>query len=257
MMPLCTLKTLLKSGKPVLSGWSAVGNAYSAEIMSHAGFDTVVVDTQHALVGDETLIQCLMAVSAGDAIPMVRCRWNEPASIMRVLDFGALGIICPMINTAEDAESFVRACRYSPRGSRSFGPIRAGVTHGADYFTSANDAIVTMAMIETRQALDNIDAILAVNELDGIFVGPNDLGVELGEGPVMDTPNAVLDHALDRIVASANKAGKFAGIFAGSAMGVERRVAQGFKFMCSGNDGMYLKQSIADAYNGIKHFRSY
>lgn len=254
--PLGTLKSLFKSGKPVLSGWCAIGSPFSAEIMGNAGFDTVVVDTQHGLGTDETVVQCLTAITAGGAIPIVRTRWNEPASIMRALDFGALGIICPMINTAEQARAFVSACRYSPVGNRSFGPIRASVTHGADYYKNANDSIVTMAMIETQQGYDNAQEILAVEGLDGVFVGPNDLGVELGVGPLMDDENPTLDSAIETIATYANNAGKFAGIFTGSPTGAERRVGQGYRFMCAGNDGMYLKSSIATAYNGMKHLKA-
>ena len=236
-----TLKEKLLSGEPVLSGWSSIGSAYSAEILATAGFDTVVVDMQHSLATEGDALHCLQAIKAGGSIGMARSRWNDPASIMRLLDLGAMGIICPMTNTKADVETFVSACKYSPKGSRSFGPIRAGVACGGSYYKQANDCIVTMAMIETKQALENLKEILSVDGLDGLFIGPNDLGVDLGEGPLMDTDNVVLDGAVEHIVATAKKAGKFVGVFCGTPEGARKRIKQGCNFVTLGNDGMYLK----------------
>ena len=249
------LKKRLQSGEPVLVGWSAIASSYSAEVMASTGFDTVVVDMQHALATDENLYHCMQAVRAGGSIPMARTRWNEPASIMRALDLGAMGIICPMINTKADGESFVSACRYSPRGNRSYGPVGAGVAYGADYYQNANDNVVTMAMIETVEALNNIADIVSIDELDGLFIGPNDLGVDLGEGPVLDQPNEALDNAIAHIVDVAGQAGKFVGIFCGGADGARRRLGQGCNFVTLANDGMYIRQASVQAHNAIKDVR--
>ena len=251
-----TLKNKLQSGQPMVFGWSAIGSAFSTEILAHTNADGIIIDTQHALGTDNDLLNSLQASRSGGKETIIRVRWNEPASIMRALDFGAIGIICPMVNTREDAENFVNACRYSPRGSRSYGPIRAGLTYGADYYKNANDSVVTIAMIETRHALENVEDILDVEELDGLFIGPNDLGVELGVGPVMDEPNEILDNAVEHIINCARKAGKFAGIFSGSAEGAKRRFAQGCNFAPLGSDGMYLRQMAAKINNDLKDIQS-
>ena len=247
-----TLKTLLQGGSPVLSGWSSIGSPYSAEVMAKTGFDTVVVDMQHSLATEADVLHCLQGIQAGGAIPMARSRWNEPSSIMRLLDLGAMGIICPMTNTKAEAECFVKACRYSPKGNRSFGPIRAGVAYGADYYKNANDSVQTMAMIETKQALENVQDILSVDGLDGLFIGPNDLGVDLGQGPVLDGDNKVLDDAIEHIVTCANQVGKYVGIFCGTPEGAKKRIAQGCNFVSLGNDGMYLKTMAQSMYNAMK-----
>ena len=255
-MDMNTLKKLLTSGQPVLVGWSAIASSYSAEVLASTGFDTVVVDMQHALATDENLYHCMQAVRAGGSIPMARVRWNEPASIMRALDLGAMGIICPMINNKADGQAFVSACRYSPRGNRSYGPVGAGVAYGADYYQNANDSVVTMAMIETVEAVKNVEDIVTIEELDGLFIGPNDLGVDLGEGPVLDQPNDALDNAIAHIVKVAHGAGKFVGIFGGSADGARRRIGQGCNFVSLANDGMYIRQASAQAYKAIKDVKN-
>ena len=247
-----TLKKLLKSGNPVLSGWSSIGSAYSAEVMAKTGFDTVVVDMQHSLATEADVLHCFQGIQAGGSIAMARSRWNDPSNIMRLLDLGAMGIICPMTNTKGEAQSFVNACRYSPKGNRSFGPIRAVVAYGAEYFKNANDTIITMAMIETSEALNNVAEILSVDGLDGLFIGPNDLGVDLSQGPVLDGDNKVLDDAVAHIVACSKDAGKFVGIFCGSPEGAKKRIAQGCNFVSLGNDGMYLKAMSQSMYSAMK-----
>ncbi len=237
--------------KPIIGGWASIGSTFSAEMLGHAGFDCVTVDMQHGLTSDANALQMIQAISATPAVPMVRVRWNDPASIMRLLDFGAMGVICPMINTSQDTQNFVQACRYEPRGFRSFGPIRAAVKY-PNYFQKANDAIVTLAMIETKQACDDLEQILAVYELDGIFVGPNDLGIALGYGAILDQDHQEFDEIIENIAKAAKRFDKWTGIFCGSASGAKKRIAQGYQYVVVGNDNIYLKNASKQAIDQMR-----
>ena len=160
-----TTKTRLQdtwaAGKAAINGWLAVPSPVTAELTSMADFDSVTVDLQHGLVDYQAALTMLEAMSASAATPMARAPWLEPGLIMKLLDAGALGIVCPMINTPEDAENLVRYTRYAPRGVRSFGPTRSALVYGAQYWTKANESVITLAMIETAEALENLDAIVA------------------------------------------------------------------------------------------------
>ena len=174
------LRTLWKNGGVAVNGWLGIPSSASAESMARCGWDSLVVDLQHGLVDYTDAVPMLQAISQTDTTPMARVPWNMPDIIMKLLDAGAYGIVCPMINTPAECEEFIQNCRYAPRGRRSFGPIRAVMYAGADYWKYANETILTIAMIETQQALDNLDEILKTPGLDAIYVGPSDLGLSLG-----------------------------------------------------------------------------
>ena len=239
--------------QPIIGGWVSIDSTFSAEVLGHAGFDCVTVDMQHGLTSDAESLQMIQAISSTPAIPMARVRWNDPASIMRLLDFGAMGIICPMINTEEDAKDFVHACRYAPRGNRSFGPICAAIKY-PNYFQNANDSVITLAMIETKQAYDELEKILAVNELDGIFVGPNDLGVDFGYGPMtaLDQEDQEFDQLIEHIAEMTKKYNKFTGIFCGNAKVAKKRIAQGYQYVIPGHDNIYLKNAAQQAIDEMQ-----
>ena len=148
--------------------------------MGHGGYDTVVVDLQHGMLYLEQAMAMLAALSSTPAMPMVRVSENQFFEVNKLLDAGAYGVICPMIDDVEAARRFVGACRYQPLGTRSYGPTRGFLYGGPDYFSGANDEILTLGMIETPQGLDNVDAIAAVEGLDGLFIGPADLSIALG-----------------------------------------------------------------------------
>ncbi|HEX4296972.1 MAG TPA: aldolase/citrate lyase family protein [Devosia sp.] len=231
------LRQIWDDGQCAVSSWLAIPSSYSAEGVARQGFDAVTVDLQHGMIDVATAIPMLQAISTTDAVPMLRVPGNEPTIIMKALDAGAYGIICPMISTVDEATRFVAACRYPPQGDRSFGPARGLLYGGADYFAHANAEIVTLAMIETAAGLDNIDAILAVEGLDGIFIGPNDLSLALGEPPSSDpAPGTRAAAAIDHLLARSRAAGRHAGIFcANGTIGSRRRLA-GFDFVVPGNE---------------------
>ena len=171
------LRARLKSGKACVNAWLAIPAGFSAEVMAQCGFDSVTVDMQHGVQDYLSLVQCYQAMDRYPITPMVRVPWNEPGIIGKVLDAGAWGVICPMINTPAEAKALANACLYPPKGRRSNGPIRAGAYgEGTSYQSVANDEVLVIPMIETQEALDNLDGILDVPGISGIYVGPSDLG---------------------------------------------------------------------------------
>lgn len=239
------LRQIARDGKAIVNAWLSIGAPYAAEAIAHQGFDAATIDGQHGMIGFETALAMLQAVSATPAIPLVRPSGLDPAEIMRFLDAGAYGIICPMISTPQDAATLVRACRYPPLGERSFGPARGLLYGGGDYLHRANDEILVLAMIETRAGLDNLDAILAVEGLDGVYVGPNDLGLALGHAPANEPNAPAMVEAIEHIRARTRARGLIAGIFCSDGPAAAMRAAQGFNLVTPGNDAALLRATMA------------
>jgi 4-hydroxy-2-oxoheptanedioate aldolase len=225
------VKEIWAEGGTVCNGWLAIPNAVPAEFMAHQGWDSITIDMQHGLVELSDTLSMLQALSTTDVMPIVRVNWNEPAPIMKALDMGAMGIICPMINSREECERFVGACRYAPDGYRSVGPVRAALAYGGDYIPTANKSILTMAMIETKQAVERLDEILTTPGLDSIYVGPSDLSVSYGHSAGFDPKTPEVLDAIHKIAEAAKKHGIGAGIHTGSvAYGLEM-VEAGYRFI--------------------------
>ncbi|HEX2902505.1 MAG TPA: aldolase/citrate lyase family protein [Jatrophihabitans sp.] len=237
-----SLTAWLAAGHAAVGGWLSMDSPYLAEQLSYAGFDCVTVDLQHGMFGLDRAITLLQAVSAGPAVPLARCPSHDPATIGKLLDAGAYGIICPAVDTAAQAAAFVAACRYPPLGIRSFGPSRGLLYGGPDYFEHADATVLALAMIESQPALDNLDAILATPGLDGIFVGPNDLALALGERPGQREPGERTAAALHRIVDAAQRAGRIAGIFCADGQIAHQQVDRGFNLVVPGNDAGMVRQ---------------
>ncbi|MCP5267334.1 MAG: 2,4-dihydroxyhept-2-ene-1,7-dioic acid aldolase [Burkholderiaceae bacterium] len=236
-----TLIDMFKAGRPSLVGWMSIAHPYAAEMMGHAGYDAVCVDLQHGPFYLDAAVPTLQALSSTPALAIARCSANNFFEINKLLDAGAYGIICPMIDSVGDAERFVSACRYPPQGTRSFGPARGVVYGGADYYEHANDAMLTLGMIETPQGLEQVEAIAAVEGLHGLFIGPSDLSLALGVSPNPKWNEAPLTDAIDRIQAAARKHGKIAGVFCGNqAMMVDMK-KRGFDLVVHGTDSALLR----------------
>jgi 4-hydroxy-2-oxoheptanedioate aldolase len=201
------IKQIWRDGKCVTMGWLSVSHGFTAEVMARQGFDALVVDMQHGTTELSNVLPMLQAISQTDTVPVVRVPWNDPAIIMKALDLGAYAIIVPLVNTAEDAAKAVAACRYPPVGMRSSGPVRAVHYGGADYVAQANDEIVVMAMIETKEGLANLDAICATPGLDAVYIGPSDLSFALGLDPRGDNPDPIHLATCDQIRDAAHKHG--------------------------------------------------
>jgi len=234
------LRTLWSEDKAAVNGWLAIANSFCAETMAHQGWDTLTIDLQHGVVDYQAMVGMLQAISTTATVPIVRVPWLEPGIIMKTLDAGAYGVICPMVNTREEAQRFVAYTSYAPKGTRSFGPVRALLYGGADYPTKANETIVRFAMIETAQALDNLDAILSVEGLDAIYIGPSDLSLALGCKPQFDDVEPKVAQAIDHIVERARAHGVQAGIHNGRPDVALARVAKGFRFVTVGSDARIL-----------------
>lgn len=235
-----TLREIWKSGRRANNIWLSLGSAYAAELIAHQGWDSVTIDLQHAPADYKDAVAMLTAVSTTNCVPLVRVPWNDPGDIMRVLDAGAYGVMCPTVDTPEDAARFVGAARYAPLGYRSAGPNRAALYGGADYVANANDTIVTMAQIETKKGLENVEAIAKTPGLDMLFVGPSDLGLTLGTpGHANPTEKVTLD-AIDRILHAAHAAGIHAGIFGTTAEFAKSMFAKGFDLVTVTTDATLI-----------------
>jgi len=235
------LRTLWHNGQAAVNGWLAIANGFSAETMAHQGWDSLTVDLQHGIVDYQSMVGMLQAISTTPTVPVVRVPWLEPASLMKALDAGAYALICPMVNTRDEAAKLVAWTTYAPKGTRSFGPMRGLLYGGPDYPQHADATIVRFAMIETAQALDNLDAILSVEGIDAIYIGPSDLSLALGVPPTPRWAEEPLRGAIARILAAAHAHGRVAGIFCGTLeMAVDMRAA-GFDLGVPGNDAILLR----------------
>jgi 4-hydroxy-2-oxoheptanedioate aldolase len=234
------LRTMWRNDQAAINGWLAIPNSFAAEVMAHQGWDTLTIDLQHGVVDYQAMVTMLQAISTTATVPIVRVPWLEPGIIGKTLDAGAYGIICPMVNSREDAQKLVAYSHYAPRGTRSFGPVRATLYAGADYPEKANDTIVTFAMIETAQALDNLDSILSVEGLDAIYIGPSDLSLSMGCRPVFDDVDPPVAQAIEHILARATAHGLKAGIHNGVPEGALARVAKGFRFVTVSSDARLM-----------------
>lgn len=234
------LRAIWESGGAAVNGWLTIPDGFSAETMAQQGWDTLTIDLQHGVIDYAALVPMLQAIGTTPTVPVVRVPWLEPGILMKTLDAGAYAVICPMVNTREDAQRLVSYTHYPPRGTRSFGPARANLYGGPDYFRHANDTIVTFAMIETAQALDNLDAILSVEGLDAVYIGPSDLSISLGCAPAFDQLEPKAAAAVDHILERAKAHNLVAGIHNGSPEAALERINKGFQFVTIGSDAGLL-----------------
>ena len=233
------IRRLWSAGKPVLNGWLSIGNAFTAEIVSQQGYDAVTIDQQHGFLGYDALAPMMQAVKASPVTPMVRVPWLSPGDIMKALDAGALGIICPMVNSRAEAEQLVSCMRYPPHGQRSMGPTRAVFAHGADYGKWVDEDVICLAMIETADGMKNLDEIVKTPGLDGVYIGPADLtlgltGRKYPSGFDREEPEMV--EAIKTILARAHEAGIKACLHCGSSAYAARAIGWGFDLVTLLND---------------------
>ena len=254
------LKELFKAGKPIINSWLAVPSSFSAEVMAQQGWDSLTIDMQHGLIDYPNAVSMLQAISSTSCTPMARVNWNEPGQIMKILDAGFYGIICPMVSNRKEAENFVQACQYPPKGYRSFGPIRASIYGGSDYSRHANEEILKLAMIETKEALDKLEEILDTPNLDGIYIGPADLSLAVGEEPGFDkSENTKAYKEILRVLDAAKKKNLLAGLHNGSPEYAQKMIDKGFNLVTVGSDSRYITagaKSDLEKLKGIKGSKS-
>lgn len=239
-------------GKSVTSAWLHIPSTVTAEICANSGFDVAVIDMQHGPIDYETAVNMMIAMNGAPAVPFARVPWNEPTMVQRVLDGGAYGIICPMINNRAECERFVGACKYPPLGYRSNGAYRASRVLGADYQSWANDFVVAMAMIETREGFEKLDEILDTPGLDAIFVGPSDLSISMyGVNAADHVTQPMLGH-IEEIARRAQAKDIPAGLYTVAPEYARRALGMGYRFVTSHGDDGLLAQTLRGVAKAIK-----
>lgn len=242
------LKARLESGKVALNAWSLLPSTFAAEFMVQGGWDSITFDMQHGLHDYASAVACIQACQAHPATPIVRVPWSEPGILGKVLDAGAWGVIIPMINTVEDAQALVKACYYPPLGMRSNGPVRAAAYGVASpYQSMANGEVLILPQIETREAVRNAEAILDVDGISGIYVGPSDLGFSYGLPPVLDREEPEILAIYRDLLALAKARGKVAGIQNMSPAYGARMAQMGFQLITVASDGVFIGRSAREA----------
>ncbi len=249
------VKQLWANGRPAINGWLSIGNPFTAEIMAAQDYDSVTIDMQHGALDYSAALPMLQAMRASGKTLMARVPWNDPAIIMKAMDAGAYGIICPMINTRAETEAFVSSMRYPPLGSRSFGPTRANFAAGPGYAEGANDEMLAIAMIETAQAVANLEEIVTTPGLDAVYIGPADLTLGVMNGalpPGFDREEPEMIEVIQRILSAAKDAGIRACLHCGTAQYAARAIGWGFDLTTISGDSRLLAAASAASVGQVR-----
>lgn len=244
------IRDRLAAGKPLFNAWATLGAPFAIELAADAGADIVTIDQQHGIGDNTELLACLTAARAAGVPALVRVASNDTGLIGRALDAGAQGVICPMVNNAADAAALVAAVKYPPLGARSTGPFRARFLL-PDYFQHANGWTITCAQIETRESIDNLDAILATPGIDMICAGPNDLAISLSGGRHADIRAGAVVDALDLTLEKCREHGVIAGIFANDTEYAKPLLAKGWQVVAVATDARWLANGAREAKRAI------
>ena len=230
------LLKILESNSPIINTWLSLPNSFISEAFGKMGWDSITIDMQHGQNDYHSSIPMLQSLTNSSSVPMARVPWSEPGIIMKMLDLGVMGIIAPMINNKEDCEKFVSYCYYPPIGQRSFGPMRAQLIHGSQYFNKANDNILSFAMIETKEAVNNLDEILSVKNLTGVYIGPADMSSSYGLQPKFDIKEDPIFSNIKLIAKKAKEYNKISGIHTGSTKYAKEMIELGFNLVTITSD---------------------
>lgn len=237
------LKSRFEKGDTLYAAWHSFAAPQVAAALARDGWDAVVIDMQHGAADYADMADAVALVAAAGAAPLVRVGIGDQVLLGRAPDAGATGIICPMVNSGQDAAAFARACKYPPLGQRSFAPVRALAVHGMtgpEYLAAANDLVLSFAMVETAQALKHMDAIASTPGIDGIFVGPNDLSVSLSGGAAVDPTLPKVEQAMQLIARKCAAHGAIAGAFANTPEIARAYRQMGFRLIAVASDAAYL-----------------
>lgn len=250
------IKGMWKNGQPILNGWLSIGNPFTAEIMSVQGYDSLTVDLQHGAMDYGAMLNMLLALRNSGVTPLVRVPSLEPGIIMKAIDAGAQGIVCPLVNTPQQASEFVSYLRYPPYGQRSYGPTRAAFAYGG-YDLASSDNILALAMIETKQGVDNLEAIAATPGLNGLYIGPSDLTIGTQDGslpPGFDRREPEMLEIIHRIMAVGKKHGLMTCLHCGESEYAAEAIRWGFDFTTVSGDTRLL---AAAASLSVKTWREH
>jgi 4-hydroxy-2-oxoheptanedioate aldolase len=234
-----------RAGKQTIGAWLTVDSAFNAEAMAHVGFDWLCIDMQHGVVDYGDTVAMMQAISTTAVVPFVRVPWNDPPTIMKVLDAGASGVVVPLVNNGEEAARAVSACRYPPHGIRSSGPVRARLVNGGDYVDAANDQVACIVMIETAEAIEKLDEILATPGVDAAYIGPADLAFALGLPGHGDNPHPRHLDTVTRIIEACRRHGVAPGIHTGSVEYTTKYLQLGCQMVTLGADAGFMTAGAA------------
>jgi 4-hydroxy-2-oxoheptanedioate aldolase len=247
--PAFSLARRLRAGETVYSAWCGLPEPLVCEAIAREGFSAVTLDMQHGMWDTASALAAIASVHLAGAAPVVRVPLWENATVSRMLDFGAEGIIAPMINGTAEASAFVQVAKYPPVGERSIGAHRAGMLARVPdqklYIADANETTISFAMIETRAALDNLDAIAGMPGIDSLFVGPSDLSCSLSNGASMDSHSPDVEAALDRILKACDRHKKIPALYCRDADRAVAKAKQGFRFLAVASDLTFLRAGTA------------
>jgi 4-hydroxy-2-oxoheptanedioate aldolase len=231
-------------GEPVFGGWAALPCAFGAELMCVPGVDYVCIDQQHGLVDYADMVGMLRAIEGRGVVPLTRVPANVPWMIGKALDAGVQGVVVPMVNNAAEAGAAVAACRYAPKGVRSFGPVRASMVMDTRDIEVVGDGVLCFVMVETREAVERIDEIASTPGLDGIYVGPADLALGLGLTPNLDKEEPEHVAAVDRILKACQRHGVVPGIQCGSGRSAHKFAQRGFRLVTFAKDSSLIPSAM-------------
>jgi len=248
------LKQRWQKGDVTLNGWLTIPDGFAAQIFATAGWDSLTIDMQHGMYDYASMAACLQAVQVRKIPTLVRVPSNEPGIIGKALDAGAAGIICPMVNSAEEAAKLVKACHFPPRGERSFGTIRNRLyaPDGGNLVEQAGQHVACLPMIETKEALDKLTEILDVEGVDGVYLGPNDLGLSLGLPPRVDRDEPEILKHYAKVTEAAAKRGRIAGIYCAAAAYAAKAINMGFRLVTVGNDSAWMLTGACAALETVR-----
>jgi 2-dehydro-3-deoxyglucarate aldolase len=237
------LKSKLKKGKKTVGAWITIPHTDISESLSTLDFDWFVFDQEHSVL-DEDISQKLMQAMKGEVTPLIRVAWNDPVIIKKALDTGTYGVIIPWVNSKNDAENAVRACKYPPEGIRGVCPRRTLILD-SEYLKTVNDEILIIVQIETEEAVNNAEEILSVNGVDGFFIGPFDLSASMG---IMgQIHHKRVKNAIDNVFEVGKKLGVISGIWQGAGMKVSERLNEGWQMVALGMDINFLMDGARQA----------
>lgn len=242
----------LTSSSALFGAFCSVPDAFSAEVLGHAGFDWVCVDLQHGIIGKDDLVGILQALEVSGTPTLVRVPWNDPASIMRVLDAGADGVIVPMVNSAREAKLAVAACRYPPDGIRSWGPTRASLGRTDYTVNTANREVICAVMIETREAIEALDEILAVPGVNAAFIGPSDLAISHGIAPSLRAEDPDVAQLIMRVRDACLRHHVIPAIFTSGQEAAVRWQQEGFRLLTVGSDRLLMTEAATRLMSAIR-----
>jgi 4-hydroxy-2-oxoheptanedioate aldolase len=257
MSSVTALAERLRKGGPVFAAWGGLPDPSVAALLAREDFDAVTLDMQHGAIDFAEVLRAIPLIAAAGKPAIVRVPVGDFAAAARLLDAGASAIIAPMINTVEDARRFAAITKFPPLGERSWGPhgaLALSRLAPADYLSGANTLTLALAMIETREALAAIDAILGVAGIDGMFIGPGDLSIALSDGRSLDPMGAAVDTALDHALARCRAAGKRAAIYAHSPERAAQLAAKGFDLVTIGSDSLFLRAGAQAALSAARGY---